>query len=70
VRVWDEGFPQGGAESPSARFNPAQEPYYGHPLPVLQSLVLSSGKNRTVKHFCVIGYQWPNDTETVWVRYA
>jgi hypothetical protein len=60
-------FPQELAPKPSARFSPAQDPYYGPPLPALQALLLLGGKNQATNHFCVVGYKWPDGNAAVWV---
>lgn len=63
------GYPPELEPKPIARFRPAEDSYYGAPLPALQALVRSSQREPVAHHFCVVGYRWPGDQATVWVHW-
>lgn len=63
------GFPREFDEKPIARFRPAENLYYGPPVPALRALVAFEHKNGVPNHFCVVGYRWPGNHMTVWVHW-
>jgi hypothetical protein len=64
-----EDYPSEFESQPSRRLIVSQEADYASPERTIRALLRSAKKRQSINHFCVVGYAWPDNNESVWVHW-